>query len=37
MNRFVFTCFVILLGSMNALVAQVKLQDDNVDEKCSKP
>ncbi len=32
MNRFVFTCFVILLGSMNALVAQVKLQDDNVDE-----
>ncbi len=32
MNRFVFTCLVMLLGSVNALMAQIKLQEDNVDE-----
>ena len=32
MNRFVFTCIVMLLGSVNASMAQIKLQVDNVDE-----
>ncbi len=32
MNRFVLTCLVMLLGSVNALMAQIKLQEDNVDE-----
>ena len=32
MNKFVITCLVMLLGSVNASMAQIKLQEDNVDE-----
>ena len=32
MNKFVITCLVMLLGSVNISMAQIKLQEDNVDE-----